>query len=128
LLLLLQLAISFKFLKKLKNSSVCCLLAIEISSKVLCLINFQYLFVMLQLGVWKKKFSQRLFVAVANQVQSSGCINSSRLFTLYFLGELSLKGLVEDSSGLKKKLEVLFWLLGKWVLLDLWLWHWLQEE
>lgn len=46
----------------------------------------------------------------------------------FFLEELSLKGLVEDSSGLKKKLEVLFWLLGKWVLLDLWLWHWLQQE
>jgi hypothetical protein len=104
------------------------LLAVEISSKVLCLINFQYLFVLLQLGVWKKKLSQRLFVAVANQVQSSGCINSSRLFRLFFLEELSLKGLVEDSSGLKKKLEVLFWLLGKWVLLDLWLWHWLQQE
>jgi hypothetical protein len=46
----------------------------------------------------------------------------------FFSEELSLKGLVEDSSGLKKKLEVLFWLLGKWVLLDLWLWHWLQQE
>jgi hypothetical protein len=68
------------------------LLAVEISSKVLCLINFQYLFVLLPLGVWKKKFSQRLFVAVANQVQSSGCINSSRLFRLFFFGRTVSQG------------------------------------